>query len=254
MKKYAILRKLLIVICCIIFCYSGWKLIYYYYETKTSKEKFETVESIAFESENGDSEIVKNTEGQEQKEKRFQYQKLKEQNKDIIGWITIEDTRIDYPVMYRKGDNEFYLHHNFQKEYSITGTPFIDGAWNPRSETDSLIVYAHHMKDGSMFAGLMKYEDSKYYEQHKQIIFYMKSKKCTYEIFAVCRVSAEYEQEFYDMIQLEPKKYESYLKKIKEKALYITDSYPKKQEQLLLLSTCEYSQEEGRLIILAKKR
>lgn len=177
----------------------------------------------------------------DQIEKKFQYQELKEKNEDSIGWITIEDTGIDYPVMYRKGDNQFYLNHNFQKEYSITGTPFIDGAWNPKSRKDNLIVYAHHMKDGSMFADLMKYEDVKYYEKHKQIAFYIKNKKYTYEIFAVCRVSAENEQGFYDIKQLESKQYEFYLEKIKEKAIYITDSYPKKQEQLLLLSTCEYS-------------
>ncbi|MBS4933141.1 MAG: class B sortase [Clostridiales bacterium] len=198
--------------------------------------------------------IIKKKEKKDQIEKKFQYQELKEKNEDSIGWITIEDTRIDYPVMYRKGDNQFYLNHNFQKEYSITGTPFIDGAWNPKSRKDNLIVYAHHMKDGSMFADLMKYEDVKYYEKHKQIAFYIKNKKYTYEIFAVCRVSAENEQGFYDIKQLESKQYEFYLEKIKEKAIYITDSYPKKQEQLLLLSTCEYSQEDGRLIVLAKKR
>ena len=66
-------------------------------------------------------------------------------------------------------------------------------------------------------------------------------------------MSANYEQEFYNMMQLEQEEYESYLETIKEKALYATDSYPKNQEKLLLLSTCEYSQENGRLIVLAKE-
>lgn len=257
MKRQAIIRKVLILICCIIFCYSGWHLLSYYYETRTSKKEFQTLETIAFEEVKDETETIKETGKKEQqeakKEKKFQYDKLKEQNEDIFGWITIEDTRIDYPVMYRDGDNEFYLHHNFQKEYSITGTPFLDGNWNSKTKTDNFIIYAHHMKDGSMFADLMKYEDPKFYKQQKQVTFYTENQKYTYEIFAVCRVSADYEQDFYDMMQLEPKDYESYLEKIKEKALYATDSYPREQEQLLLLSTCEYSEENGRLIVLAKQ-
>lgn len=257
MRKHTILRKVLIFTCCIIFCYSGWQLFSYYYETRTSKKEFQTLETVAFEEVKDETETIKETGKKEQqeakKEKKFQYEKLKEQNEDTFGWIMIEGTRIDYPVMYRDGDNEFYLHHNFQKEYSITGTPFLDGNWNPKAKTDNFIIYAHHMKDGSMFADLMKYEDSEFYEQHKQVTLYVKNEKHTYQIFAVCRVSANYEQEFYNMMQLEQEEYESYLEAIKEKALYATDSYPKNQEKLLLLSTCEYSQENGRLIVLAKE-
>lgn len=258
MKKKNKLQTILLIICCMIFCYSTWQLVNYFQQTYTANKQFETVETIAFEHTTDTVTSSSNTEKTEnevkpQQEETFQYEKLKNQNEDSIGWITIKDTKINYPVMYRQGDNEFYLHHNFQKEYSIAGTPFLDGNCDPLAEKENLILYAHHMKDGSMFAGLMKYEAKSYYEEHKYIQLYIQNQKHTYEIFAVCQVSADHEQEIYNMIQLEQSEYTNYLQTVKEKALYETNAYPTKQEQLLLLSTCEYTKENGRLVVLAKE-
>lgn len=262
MKKKNRLQTISLIICCMIFCYSTWQLVNYFQQTYTANKQFETVETIAFAHTTDTDTSSSNTkkietevkpQQESKQEETFQYEKLKNQNEDSIGWITIPDTNIHYPVMYRQGDNDFYLHHNFQKENSIAGTPFLDGNCNPLSENENLILYAHHMKDGSMFAGLMKYEEQTYYEEHKYIQLYIQNQKHTYEIFAVCRISANHEQEIYDMIQLAQTEYTSYLQTVKERALYITNTYPTKQEKLLLLSTCEYTKENGRLVVLAKE-
>lgn len=262
MKKKNRLQTISLIICCMIFCYSTWQLVNYFQQTYTANKQFETVETIAFAHTTDTDTSSSNTkkietevkpQQESKQEETFQYEKLKNQNEDSIGWITIPDTNIHYPVMYRQGDNDFYLHHNFQKENSIAGTPFLDGNCNPLSENENLILYAHHMKDGSMFAGLMKYTDPSYYKEHKTIQLYIQNEKHIYEIFAVCQISASYEQEMYDMIDLDEFQYTKYIKQIKENALYETTSYPEKQERLLLLSTCEYKKENGRFIVLAKE-
>ena len=166
--------------------------------------------------------------------------------------FNIEGTRIDYPVMYKAGDNSFYLSHNFQKEDSISGTPFLDGNYDPLDSKQHLILYGYHMKDGSMFTDLMNYEKVDYYEKHKTIQLFLQENEYEYEVFAVCVISAIDDKELFYLP--DSKEYGSYLADVKEKAVYETKNYPKNQERLLLLSACEYSKEEGSLVVLAKEK
>lgn len=241
MKKN-IIEKVLSFICISGFVLSVFFLGKYYFNSKNQKEKFERIESIVFEESESENEEVLN------------YNELKNQNNDCIGWITISGTRINYPVMYKKEDNLFYLDHNFQNEYSVNGVPFIDGKINKVDNKNNIIIYGHNMKDGSMFAGLIQYKDSNFYNEHKEVQLYIEYEKYTYEIFAVCLISGTYDKEIYNVNKLnEIEEFNNYIKKIKEKSLYYTNYYPNEIVPLLLLSTCEYSQEDGRIIIFAKK-
>ena len=88
---------------------------------------------------------------------------LRAQNADCIGWVSVDDTRIDYPVMYTPQDPEYYLHRNFEKKDSRAGTPFLGAGSNPDDQrTNSQIIYAHHMRDGSMFGELEKFNDAEF--------------------------------------------------------------------------------------------
>lgn len=92
---------------------------------------------------------------------------LKAQNADCIGWVSVDDTRIDYPVMYTPQDPEYYLHRNFEKKDSRAGTPFLGAGSNPDDQrTNSQIIYAHHMRDGSMFGELEKFSDAEFLNSH----------------------------------------------------------------------------------------
>ena len=75
---------------------------------------------------------------------------LHEENPDCIGWLTIDGTRIDYPVMYRPGDKNYYLHRDFNGEYSANGCLFLAEECVP-GNSDNLIIYGHHMNSGKMF-------------------------------------------------------------------------------------------------------
>ena len=95
---------------------------------------------------------------------------LHEENPDCIGWLTIDGTRIDYPVMYRPGDKNYYLHRDFNGEYSANGCLFLAEEC-VLGDSDNLIIYGHHMNSGKMFADLEKYKDEGFYEEHPTILF-----------------------------------------------------------------------------------
>lgn len=111
------------------------------------------------------------------------YQQLHEQNADMAGWIRIDGTQIDYPVMYTGDD--FYLSHGFNKEESKSGTPFIDKRCTLLPFGTNTIIYGHHMKNGTMFAELERYQDESYYQDHPTIQFDTLYEQREYEIIAV---------------------------------------------------------------------
>lgn len=94
------------------------------------------------------------------------YRALAEQNADMVGWIRIEGTTIDYPVMQTPDDFNFYLRRNFDKEYSNLGTPYIQENCDLKT-SDNLILYGHHMLDGGMFSDLDLYKKKSFWEKHK---------------------------------------------------------------------------------------
>lgn len=82
---------------------------------------------------------------------------LHEKNLDCIGWLTIEGTMIDYPVMYHPEEENYYLHRDFNEEYSANGCLFLSEKCDPET-SDNLIIYGHHMNSGKMFAALEGYK------------------------------------------------------------------------------------------------
>lgn len=99
------------------------------------------------------------------------YVDLYKKNSDIIGWLTVDGTRMDYPVMQTQNDPEFYLRRNFDKEYSISGVPFMDAQSDIFKPTSNWMLYGHNMKDGTMFHDLLDFADKDFYQEHKTIKF-----------------------------------------------------------------------------------
>ena len=120
-------------------------------------------------------------------EKTFipEYQELYLQNNDMVGWIKVEDTKINYPVMQSKDNPNFYLKHGFDKAYTDYGCPYVQENCDMELPSDNIIIYGHHMNDGSMFAGLMKFKDKSFWEKHKTVSFDTLTGKQTYEVIAV---------------------------------------------------------------------
>ena len=117
---------------------------------------------------------------------------LSQQNSDCIGWLKVSGCDIDYPVMYCKEDPEFYLHANFDKEYSGIGTPYVDGFCTPLGDkrSDNVIIYGHNISSGEMFHYLNRYEDEEFYQKHKYIQYDTLDGPGEYEVIAAFRYVA----------------------------------------------------------------
>ena len=116
-----------------------------------------------------------------------EYEAIVAQHSDFAGWITIDGTKIDYPVMLTPNDGDYYLKRNVNGEDDINGTLFMDPRTDLVQRSTNIIIYGHNMKSGAMFGSLKKYLDEDYWREHAQIRFDTIYEKGTYEVFAVCQ-------------------------------------------------------------------
>lgn len=196
--------------------------------------------------------VEENIENQE--ERKIDINKLYEENKDIVGWLKIDNTTINYPIMQNINDPNYYLHRDFYKNYSSYGTPYMAKKCNLNS--DNIVIYGHHMKNNKMFGELEKYKSKDFYNNHKIITFTTLEKEYSYEIFAVFKTTVYTKNTFryYENINFENKKmYDDFINICKDKSLYQTGIEIKDKEKLITLSTCEYSNKNSRLVIVARK-
>lgn len=187
-----------------------------------------------------------------------EYAELYQQNNDLIGWICIEDTKINYPVMQSVSNPDFYLKHGFDKGYTNYGCPYVGENCDVTKPSDNLIIYGHHMKDGSMFSNLEKFKNKDFWKEHRTIRFDSLYEKQTYEVIAVFKTvvytDSANEFRYYRFSDAEtPEQFDEYISKCKEKALYDTGVSAEYGDKLITLSTCEYSNANGRLVLVAKK-
>ena len=186
------------------------------------------------------------------------YETLYHENSDLVGWVKIEGTPLDYPVMQNKEDGEFYLHRNFDKEYEYSGLPFLDKKCDITEPGTNLIIYGHNMKSDSMFSCLTGYREEKYYSEHPVIVFDTIYEKAEYQIIAVI-LSKVYKKtdntfKFYQFIRVDTEEeFNNFIADMKGLALYDTGTGASYGDELLTLVTCSYHTDNGRLAVLAKK-
>ena len=168
---------------------SGGYLARYYYIAKNAQDNFQHLKNLVQEDDdNGNVKVTVMDKKAEKKTILKKFEKLYEKNKDLAGWLTIDDTTIDYPVMYTPDDNEHYLHLDFDGNWSDPGTPFIDQNCRPfENRTTNILIYGHNMKSGIMFRELLQYENEDFYKKHKYIEFDTLYETGRYEVIAVFR-------------------------------------------------------------------
>lgn len=198
------------------------------------------------------------TEHKKLPERLPEYEAVFQENKDFAGWITIDGTKVDYPVMQTKTDTDFYLSRNFNGEKDVNGTLFLDARVNLADPGTNMIIYGHNMKSGQMFGGLKKYLDESYFNAHRRITFNTLYEKSTYEIFAVCLAQVQYQDadafRYYNFIHADTKEeFDEFISNITQLSVFADKDLPVYGDQLLTLSTCNNFAEDGRLFVLAKK-
>ena len=250
MKKYSFLLLPLVILISVSI-YSGSKLLSYYLESEREEAEVEKIQEIVKVTNKNEPQISYD------EKIKMAFSELTDINDEFVGWIKIEGTQIDYPVMKAK-DNSFYLDKNIYKEYSKYGSIFMDmnNIMEPRSS--NLIMYGHHMKDGKMFGDLMKYVDEDFYREHMYIEFNTLSDIAKYEIISVFKTSVygsmSNEFPYYSYMDFgDEGEFISYLSEIKRLGLYDIESDAKFGDNLITLSTCEYTLENGRLVIVARR-
>ena len=212
----------------------------------------------------GSSESTKNDETEKkdsdhtdsrESAQNFAFESLGNLNRDYVGWLTIDDTLIDYPVMKSsENDPEFYLHRDFYGNDSYSGCLFIGEGCN--SDSKSFVIYGHNMNNESMFGALDEYYDYAYAEEHRDIRFYVDGEERIYRVFAAFQTKVYQEREdvfkYYESVgDLSQAEYESTVENVRALSVPKLPDAPKYPAQLMFLSTCSYHTDDGRFVVAA---
>ena len=265
-KKMDPVSRVILFISVIVFFSSGGFLLYKYFgepileqmELASYKKDYKSEEPST--AEDG---IWSNEEKTEEEERLADgtlasFQTIRELNSDVVGWIKIPNTMIDYPVV-QANDNYYYLKYNINKEYNSSGCPFLDYRNNvkPGSGTRNLIIYGHHRRNGTMFAQLKNYNDVEFYKENPVIRFDTIYERSEWVIFSNFRATTSWATGTpFNYIQTDFKSDEDYLKfvnEVKKRSLITTPVEVRADDQILLLSTCSYEKNNWRMIIAARR-
>lgn len=177
-----------------------------------------------------------------------------EQNNDLVGWINVPDTKINYPVVQSSWDNKnYYIDHDFYGRPRGCGAIYVRESCDVFEPSDNVTMYGHHMKDMSMFAGLDYYWKQSFWETHQTFTFDTLFEHHTYQVFAVFRTSANLGAGFaYHQFEnaATEEAFNEFVNTAKQLSPYDTGITPEFGDKLVCLSTCEYSLDNGRLVVV----
>ena len=185
--------------------------------------------------------------------------KLQEENAEIVGWLEISGTKINYPVL-QGTDNEYYMTHNYKKQKSKNGSIFLNKDYDWTIPSSNLLIYGHNLGNGTMFQELLKYADENFYTKHPIIRFTTAEEDAEYEIISVFKSRVYYKSEenvfrYYYFVNAESEgEYNEFVENAKKASLYDIEATAKYGEQLITLSTCSYHVEDGRFAVVGRKK
>lgn len=230
--KMSSIRKIFILICIVIFLYSSYK-VFYWVKSNRDLEKLENdvFAEVVKEIKAGDEEESK------QSTKMIDFERLTQINKDVIGWISIDNTGINYPIL-QTNNNEYYLKKDLYKKNNSCGSIFIDCDTNSDFSEQNTVIYGHHLKSGGMFTNLDKiYRGELGDEVYIQI--YTAETSYTYQVIASYIAKPELAIVKKEFTQEQKQKYlENAIKNSKVKFKQVANT----EENILTLVTCHGKQ------------
>ncbi len=276
-KRNRIIYNSLLVLFIAIFIGCAIYLISYFMESKKSEDTVDGLkelvisddeeDEVVFDSNYKEVIVATETDAGQVEEKKYidfdgtlvqkKYARLYKQNNDFIGWIKIDDTDIDYPVMQSMYEEEYYIYRDFDKQSSSAGTLFIDTN-SDVIMSDNILIYGHNMHTGKMFHDLLEYESEEFYKNHKTFTFNTIHGDGTYEVIAAFRTKI-YEvdytgfkyYQFFDASSEE--EFMNYVKNCVSMTPYTIVNDVEYGDKLITLSTCAYHTTNGRFVVVAKK-
>ncbi|MFP7170693.1 class B sortase [Terribacillus sp. 7520-G] len=182
---------------------------------------------------------------------RPQFKSLLQTNPDIVGWIAINDTKIDYPIL-QGSDNSHYLDRDYKEAASKSGSIFMDYRNDASSLDRQTIIYGHQMKDGSMFGQLDKFLDKDFFSRHEQFQFDTLYESYKVEVFSVYATTTDFNYIETDFTS--EAEYKDFLEIVKGKSTVPADVKVTEKDNIITLSTCNelLDSDEGRLVLHGK--
>ena len=252
-KSGGIVYTIAMVIFAAIFLVSGGLLVKRYFEDRKTENEFADLQAMIDTSSTPEPAAA----GETVNPNGAKFAALRDKNADFIGWISIEGTNLDFPVMYAPDNKDFYLRHDFDKNYSVYGVPYLDEktTLGANAQSDNLIIYGHNMKTGTIFGCLTGYKKADYYREHPYIEFDTVYGDAKYEVFGAFAIDVVNDTSFLynQYVDMDEDTYNAFVDEVLARSDVATGIRPAYGEQLLTLSTCEYSSENGRYVVVARR-
>lgn len=233
MKKK--LFGILLVVCAAAFILCGWKLYQYYHGYHQAETEYNEIQEDTVSSEEGGD---------------IDFQALQKTNPDVVGWIRADGTEINYPIV-KSHDNEEYLSHTFQGTENRSGAIFMDKNCSRTFDSDNNIIYGHHMRDGSMFADLLKFREESFLKKHQEIMVYTPKKLLHLTVISAYAAGGETMIPVTFASQENKAAYISKILKQSDVSVDISEEDQKKIGKLYTFVTCSYEKENNRTFVHA---
>ena len=255
-KRSSRLLTFLLVAFAVVFIGSGFMLAKELLQREKEKSAYKQMNSEL-------QQVIEQAEENEQGEVKTEeelvlehYAKLKEQNKDFVGWISIEGTPLSYPVVHTPKNTEYYLRRAFDGSYAVSGTPFIGEGCDANST--NVLIYGHRMNDETMFTTLLDYAQKDFWETHREIRFDTVDSLQTYEVFAAFYIEVPKAEDtdafrWYNYSgNISGDDFADYINRVKTHSYYDTGIDVTEGDKLITLTTCAYNNETHRFVVVAK--
>jgi sortase B len=220
-------QKLITLICLVVIVVASWQLIDY----------FLTYEIVGKQEEELQNKIASSSLTQ-----------LQKQYDEMVGWIKINHTKVDYPIM-QAVNNEFYLTHNYKGEKLRAGSIFLDYRNNPLLNDRHSIIYGHDLRNGSMFGQLHQYEEQSFTDANRSFTIELANKQLTLEVFSAYQTTTDF---YYIETEFTNESYARFIETIKNKSVITYDGNITISDQIITLSTCVSDLGDERFVVHAK--
>ena len=240
MKK--VIKIILLVICLCVFIFSAYNIYKYLSEENANKKlNNELMEKPIIETANDNNDNTQ--ENEDILPISVDFSVLKQENEDIVGWLYLEDSPINYPVV-QSYDNDYYLRRLVNGEYNIAGSLFMDYRNDSNLEDNNTIIYGHNMKNNTMFGSLQEYKNQNYYDNHKVMYYFTPEKNYIIELFTGYTISVE--SDIYDLSIIDSSKLEELI----SKSDFESNTKVTEEDKIITLSTCAYEYDGARYVVM----
>lgn len=242
-KKYkkVIFNLIVYMILLLVLVYSEVKIYKWYKDNNKNNEIAEQIKGT----------VVVEEKSEDKEEYTIDFNKLKEQNKETVAWIKVNNTNIEYPVVKTK-NNEFYLNHSFDKSENLGGWIFADYKNKFNGTDKNIVIYGHNMKDNSMFGTMQNILNQEWYnnEENTNIILKTEGENYIYKVFSIYRIENE---DYYIKTEFSnDSEFEQFLNTLKARSIRDFNMDMLESDSILTLSTCD-NNNKYRVVLHAKK-